>query len=120
MHFLLDVNLSVKLAWEFQRLGYKCEHVSVAIDKNAKDRMIADWANRTGAILVSKDADFADYCNSGLLRSQLVWLRCGNMNGTDTRALVRRSLPTVLLALKNGRKIVEIDDRPPTPQNPFR
>lgn len=120
MRFLLDVNLSVKLIWEFERLGHSCEHVSRAIDKNAKDRQIAEFANRNGAILVSKDADFVEFSDSGLLKAHLIGLRCGNMSAKDTCMLLRHSLPDVLVALKNGQKIVEIYDQPPTAQNPLR
>ena len=107
MRFLLDVNLSPKLLWEFRRLGYECEHVAVVIDKNAKDRLIAQYASGHGATLVSKDADFVQFSQNGLLSTGLIWLRCGNMGARDTCALVRRRLPDALLALRTGQKIVE-------------
>jgi predicted nuclease of predicted toxin-antitoxin system len=120
MRFLLDVDLSPKLVWEFRRLGHECEHVAEALDKNAKDREIAEFANRTRVILVSKDSDFVEFSNGGLLQAQLIWLRCGNMTAKDTCSVVRRNLPGVLVALKNGRKIIEIHDQPPTPPHPLR
>ena len=60
MRFLLDVNLS-KLIWEFQRLGYVCDHVAMVLDRNAKDREIVEFANRTSMILVSKDSDSSNF-----------------------------------------------------------
>ena len=118
MRFLLDVSLSPKLLWEFQRLGHECEHVAASIGKNARDRQIAEYANHHGAILVSKDADFAEFSRAGLLRLRLIWLRCGNMSAQDTCALVRGRLPDALAAFSSGLQIAEIHDRPPTPKNP--
>lgn len=108
MRFLLDVNLSPKLLWEFRRLGHTCEHVADVIDKNAKDRAIAEFANQNDAVLISKDADFVEFSRSDLLKTGLIWLRCGNMSANDTCMVVRARLPDVIVALTNGRKIVEI------------
>ena len=108
MGFLLDVNLSPKLIWEFQRLGHACDHVATALDRNAKDREIIEFANRTSMILVSKDADFIQFSSAGLLHMPLIWLRCGNMTAKDTCALLRRRLADALAAIDAGLLIVEI------------
>ena len=108
MRFLLDFNLSPKLIWEFQRLGYVCDHVAMVLDRNAKDREIVEFANRTSMILVSKDSDFIQFSRAGELHTPLIWLRCGNMSAKDTCALLRRRLADALASIDAGLPIVEI------------
>lgn len=84
MRFLIDANLPPALAQWIRNQGHEAEHVAAAIGPTATDRAIFAWAQERGAILVSKDRDFASlYASPDGPR--LVLIRLGN---ATNRALI--------------------------------
>ena len=74
--------------------------------RDAPDTEIWSWALANGAVIVSKDEDFAWRRNQAH-GPQVVWLRIGN---TANAALIRhleRVWPTVLECLESGEPVVE-------------
>ena len=78
MRFLIDAQLSRRLAKRFSDAGYAASHVYDHLPINAKDPEIARLANQLGACVVTKDADFADLALRGVLDRTVVWLRIPN------------------------------------------
>jgi predicted nuclease of predicted toxin-antitoxin system len=87
---LLDENLSDKIVARVSDLFPECTHVKGVALTRADDAAIADWANRHGFSIVSKDTDF--YQRSVMLGSppKFIWLRVGNSR-TETIVDLLRS-----------------------------
>jgi predicted nuclease of predicted toxin-antitoxin system len=108
MEFLLDAQLSRQLAARLVSRGYRASHVFDHLDPQADDRAIAALANRLGASVVSKDADFADLAGRGVLLHTLVWLRTPNLNNDPLWLRLAAALPAIETAMRDHRRIVEV------------
>lgn len=60
MQFLVDTNLPKAMAVWLAEKGHACDHVLQLGLAQAKDSELWRRAGETGAIIVSKDEDFAD------------------------------------------------------------
>ncbi|MBO9590584.1 DUF5615 family PIN-like protein [Devosia sp.] len=106
MKFLLDANLPAQLASEFHAAGHECMHMESLLPRYSPDTKIAQIANETGAVLVSRDADFVEFSRTGLLAVPLVWIRLGNLRRAAIAAAVRVRLPAIVGAIQAGEKVV--------------
>ena len=106
MRFLVDAQLPPALARWLAAQGHKAEHVGEVGLLAAPDAAIAARAERTGAVLVSKDEDFL------LLRLPdrfpLLWLRCGNATNRALTAWLEPRWSQVEEHLANGDRLVEV------------
>lgn len=108
MNFLVDANLPPSLcAW----LGAKGHAATAARDaglRDAEDGPIWDWAVAHGAVIASKDEDFAQRRNRHADGPQILWIRIGN---TTNEALFAR-LTSVWRDIENdlaeGTPIIEV------------
>jgi predicted nuclease of predicted toxin-antitoxin system len=106
MRFLIDAQLPPALAdWLIER-GHKADHVFDLGMVAAADAMIAEYARRHEAVLVTKDEDFL------LLRLQdrfgLLWLRCGNATNRALFAWLEPRWDEVERLLSTGERFVEV------------
>lgn len=108
MLLLLDANLAPGLAKHLRAAGYDCSHVTDVLPADAADRAIALTANRLGAVLVTKDADFVNLKAEGTLAGALVWLRCGNMSNRRLAEVLVPPMPGVADAVAAGEAVVEV------------
>jgi predicted nuclease of predicted toxin-antitoxin system len=106
MKFLLDANLPGKLVGVFIAAGYDCVHMESLMPRYSADTTIARMANETGAVVVSRDADFAQLVEAGVLRVPLVWVRLGNMRRAAIAAAIEARLPAIVTAIDAGQQIV--------------
>ena len=77
----------------------------------AADQQIWDAALAAGAVLITKDRDFAEWAVARSPAAQVVWLRFGNI---DNAILIRRREAVwaqVEAALASGAFVVETDRR---------
>ena len=107
MRFLVDAQLPPALARRIEALGHEAEHVADRGMASASDDTIRRYAERAGAVIVTKDEDFAVHhiLSSG---PAVVWLRVGN---TRRAALLQRmdnELGTIVSALQRGETLVEV------------
>ena len=58
MKFLLDMNLSPRLAAIFRENGYESAHWTEVGSRTACDRDILQWAGENGWIIITNDLDF--------------------------------------------------------------
>ena len=88
MNFLVDAQLPPALSVWLESRGHKSEHVSGIGLGVASDREIAEYAERTGLILVSKDEDFVTLRLPD--RFAFLWLRCGNATNRALTAWIEQ------------------------------
>ena len=107
MLFLIDAQLPPGLAHWLSDIGYPSQHVDDLGFRGASDDVIEAKAHELGAVIWSKDADFADRARRapGL---QVVWLRFGNTTNASLRAKLAPHLQTIVSALRGGETLVEI------------
>jgi predicted nuclease of predicted toxin-antitoxin system len=108
---LIDAQLPPALARAIAQLGHLSEHVLDIGLLQASDDAIWRYAEASGAILITKDEDFAIRGRRALETVPVVWLRLGN---TSRKALLERFLPLipqVMLLIAGGETLVEIRPR---------
>ncbi len=104
MRFLLDANLPL---WLVQR-GHECSHVFETDLTDASDTAIWNFAQRIGAVIISKDQDFADRSRAGRGGPPVLWLRTGNGSVRDLIDVLTSALPVVEARLSAGETLVEV------------
>lgn len=108
MRFLVDAQLPPALADRLREAGHEAEHVNLIGLGPASDRRIWTHARSKGAVIVTKDQDFADLTRRDRRGAAVVWIRIGN---TTSRALWRTLepvLPEILDALERGERLIEV------------
>ena len=76
--------------------------------RDALDPPIFAAARVAGAVVMTKDADFAEMVGRLGSPPQVLWLRCGNTSNAALRVLLSRELPTALARLVAGASLVEL------------
>lgn len=108
MRFLVDAQLPPALAERLRAAGHEAEHVNLIGLGPASDRRIWTYARSNGAVIITKDQDFADLSRSDRRGAAVVWIRIGN---TTSRALWRALepiLPEILDGLERGERLIEV------------
>jgi predicted nuclease of predicted toxin-antitoxin system len=109
MKLLLDQNLSYKLCSKLADLFPESDQIRRLGLERADDQAIWQYAKANGFVIVTQDADFADY--SALYGSppKVIWLRCGNQPTENIERLLRDHADTILaLAQQTGTDCLEI------------
>lgn len=110
----LDMQLPPAIRQQIESLtGMPCQHFADLRMHTATDRRAFEAGREAGAVIVSKDADFAQLVHAIGPPPFVVWLRCGNCTTTDLVALLDRFLPPALDMIRTGEPLVEIADHPP-------
>lgn len=111
MRFLLDENISPRLAPLLVAAGHDALHVREMSLARAPDSVIMDFAGREGRVIVSADADFGDMlAHTNASRPSVVFLRRQQgRRATLIAALLIANLDAVVDDLLAGA-IVVIDD----------
>ncbi len=107
MRFLVDAQLPPVLARRLESLGHRAEHVVDQGMTSASDTTIWEYAASVGAIIVTKDEDFA--VRRLLIDGpSIVWLRLGNSRRVALLARVEAELPAIVAALERGESLIEV------------
>ncbi len=106
--FLVDAQLPPALARWLAAQGHPAQHVLDFAGDGTSDSEIWDRALRSGAVIVSKDEDFALRAARDLSGPRVVWIRIGNTRRNALLDWFSKLLPTVLAALDRGERIIEI------------
>jgi predicted nuclease of predicted toxin-antitoxin system len=105
----LDNHLSPALAqWIATSFGHTCLVVRDMGLSRAPDTQIFDNARAAGAILITKDADFAELVDRRGAPPAIVLLTCGNTSTTHLKILLADRLPAALALVEQGERLVEI------------
>jgi predicted nuclease of predicted toxin-antitoxin system len=108
MRFLVDAQLPPALARWLAGRGHVAEHVlDLAMAANS-DREIWEYALTHGAVVLTKDQDFASRRAIDFTGPQIVWLRCGNTRRHALLVWFAQQFSAVMAALERGEAVIEI------------
>lgn len=107
MRFLVDAQLPPALAWLIDNLSHSAEHVMDCGLQAASDAAIRNHAARIGAIIITKDEDFAVHrvLHDG---PPVIWVRLGNVRRPGLLARMQAEFPAIVAALERGDTLIEI------------
>jgi len=108
VRFLVDAQLPPALARWLADQGQLAEHVVDLGLGTASDSQIWAHALAIGAVIVTKDDDFARRRAVASTGPQIVWLRVGN---SRTHVLLKwfgSVFPQILLLLEQGEVLIEV------------
>jgi predicted nuclease of predicted toxin-antitoxin system len=107
LRFLVDAQLPPALARRIEALGHSAEHVVDCGLATAADDVIRTYAANIGAVIVTKDEDFAirRVLQEG---PAVVWLRIGNTRRAELLRRIDGDLAAIVAALERGETLVEI------------
>ena len=108
MKFLIDAQLPPALAEQLKNLGHDADHVVDMGWGSAADQDIWNRAAETGAVLISKDEDFALMRILDPTGPPLIWIRVGN---TTRRELLKKfalAFNELIAAIERGESLVEL------------
>ena len=108
MQLLVDAQLPPALARWLADRGYTSEHVFDLGMTGADDRDIWAYAVQVGAVIVTKDEDFAELRARAGDGPPIVWIRVGNVSRRELLTWFRFRLPVIVEALARGETLIEI------------
>lgn len=108
MRFLVDNQLPAALAAWLRERGHDAEHVLDVGLAQAKDTPVWRQAHERGAVVITKDEDFAERVRRGRPGPQVVWLRLGNSTKRELFAWLDPLLPIAVRQLERGERLVEV------------
>ncbi len=108
MKFLVDAQLPPALASWLRDAGHEAAHVEDAGLREGDDRRIWAHAQQTGAVIVTKDEDFAARAQQQSDGPMIVWLRVGNTTNRVLRSWIEPRLPGIVKLVEQGSRLVEV------------
>jgi len=108
MRFLVDAQLPPALARILSAKGFEAEHVFDVALGTANDSAVWQHAIAIQAVIITKDEDFASMVNLRSTGPAIVWVRIGNTSKRALFAWFEPLIPSIVLALERGEKLVEI------------
>jgi predicted nuclease of predicted toxin-antitoxin system len=106
MKFLVDAQLPPGLCRWLEERGHEALHVSDIAAEPMRDWQIADYAEREGAIVMSKDDDFTELRLPD--RFAFIWLRCGNISNRNLREWLDGQWESVEKRLARGARFISL------------
>ena len=76
--------------------------------QHASDRVVFLAARNAGAIVMTKDSDFARLVNEQGPPPQVIWLTCGNTANVHLKEILASTLDRAFELLDSGEPLVEI------------
>lgn len=111
MRFLVDAQLPVALARLLVSERHVADHVADLSLHIAADSEIWQVADREGAIIITKDEDFALRAATSISGPSVVWIRVGNTRKAALLSWFSKVLPEIEAALARGDRLVEVGSR---------
>jgi predicted nuclease of predicted toxin-antitoxin system len=107
LRFPVDAQLPPALARRIAALGHEAQHVADCGLADAPDDAIWKHAAGVGAVIITKDEDFAvrRVLQAG---PAVVWLRIGNTRRHALPARLEAEWPAIVRALAQGETLVEV------------
>jgi predicted nuclease of predicted toxin-antitoxin system len=105
----VDAHISPAVAmWISAEFGHPALSVRELELRQAKDKEIFAAARQANAIVMIKDADFAEMVERLCPPPAVIWLTCGNTSNAALRLILKSTLPKALELIGQGEKLVEI------------
>jgi predicted nuclease of predicted toxin-antitoxin system len=109
----LDNQLPAALAsWMRAAVDVECLPIRDLNLQRASDIDIFLAARAAGAVVITKDADFAVLIGQHGPPPQVVLVTCGNTSNTRLREVVGAQWATVRIMLERGEPLVELGEQP--------
>jgi predicted nuclease of predicted toxin-antitoxin system len=108
VRFLVDTQLPKALSLWLSEHGHKAEHVLDVSLGQSKDTPVWRYAQQNGAVIVTKDEDFAEWVRRGRPGPAVVWLRIGNSSKRALLAWLEPLMPAIVRQLEQGDRLVEV------------
>ena len=109
----LDAHLSPSISrWISETFTVECASARELGLRDALDPPIFAAARAAGAIVMTKDADFASRVERLGPPPRVIWLRCGNTSNAALKDLLTRELPHCIARLADGAAIIELGRDP--------
>jgi predicted nuclease of predicted toxin-antitoxin system len=108
VHFFVDAQLPPLLCEFFKRRGFNAQHAFELFEHTASDERIFTHAQSMGAVIVTKDDDFARRSDALGAPPQILWLRIGNCRNQALLSTLANAWSDILSALERGERIVEV------------
>ena len=108
MKFLIDAQLSHKVAAWLIAQGHEAQAVREVGLRDADDSAIWRHALQTGAAILTKDEDFAARSIQASNTPVIVWLRVGNCSNEALRTWLEPRLPGIVQLVTQGSRLVEV------------
>lgn len=108
MKFLVDAQLPPALTRWLLEAGHDAAHVEDVGLREANDEAIWAYALQGGALIVTKDEDFAVRSVQAAAPPVIVWLRVGNTTNRVLRAWIEPRLPDIVQLVAQGSRLVEV------------
>jgi predicted nuclease of predicted toxin-antitoxin system len=77
--------------------------------RDATDQQIFTAARQSGAVVLTKDSDFAELVTRYGPPPQVLWLTCGKTSNERLREILTASLSQTIDLLQAGEPLIEID-----------
>ncbi len=108
----VDTHISPAVAkWVSAELGYPASSIRDLGLRNAKDKDIFAAARQANAVVLTKDADFAEMVERLGSPPSVIWLTCGNTSEAALRGLLKTTLPRAMDLIGQGDILVEISGK---------
>lgn len=108
MRFLADAQLPPALARLLREHGHAAEHVTEIGPADAPDRDIWRYALEHGAVIVTKDEDFADMVATGREAPPVVWVRIGNSRRAVLLVWFEPLIEQIVEMVNSGHRLIEL------------
>ena len=108
MKFLVDAQLPPALAGWLKEAGHEAGHVEDVGLREAEDGAIRAHALKTGAIIVTKDEDFAARSMQTESAPTIVWLRVGNTTNRVLRLWFEARLAGIVQLDGQRHRLIEV------------
>jgi predicted nuclease of predicted toxin-antitoxin system len=108
LRFLIDAQLPPALASHLIAIGHEAEHVNEIERGVATDAEIWAYAIEAGAVIVTKDEDFAALARDDPSGAPVIWIRLGNVTNRALWAALEPLLAEIVEALEAGERLIEI------------
>ncbi len=108
MRFLVDAQLPPALADWLRIRGHEAQAVRDIGLRDADDREIWTRAARDGAVIVTKDEDFAMLATANADGPRILWVRTGNLVNRLLLARLAAMWPEIETHLATDARVVEV------------
>ena len=109
----LDAQVPPALAaWITATFGIPTQAVRDLGLTRSKDPEILQAARDAKAVLMTKDADFADLVERLGPPPQVLWVTCGNTTNARLKHILSKCMPDAISRLQAGDPLIEIADSP--------
>ena len=115
MRIWVDAQLPPGLCpWLRSEYGLEAEAIRGLGLRDAADSEIFQAARGAGAVIMSKDADFAELVRVHGPPPQILWVTCGNTTNRALRQFLSQTLSEALDLLEAGEPLVRLADAAPS------